>query len=125
MSKAATILLLVGAILSAVGAFFFLLMVAFIGAIFSGLPTEGTGFPFGFIAGFYGVIGILVAAGSVCAFVGWRKASQGDFQGGFVWGLIGALLPPVQIVTLVGAILAKVCPEAEAQARPQAPPQVR
>ena len=127
MRKASTILLLVGAILAAVGAFFMLFFTLFFSAIFSELSSE-SGAPEGIpsmIFGFYGLFGLLGAAGSVCGFVAWRKASNGDLASAFVWGLVASLLPPLNIVMLLGAIFAKVCPEAEAQARAPAAPQAR
>jgi len=115
--KAGIVLLLVGAILSAAMALMALAMTAFIGVVFAELSQEA--FPGAFITLFYGGFALLLAGGSVCGFVGWRKAQAGDLSGAFVWGLVGSLLPPLQILLLLGAIFAKVCPEAEAAAARQ------
>lgn len=134
--KAARILLLVGAILAAVGAFLVLAMSLVLGAVFAEVedPAEEAGAPagaiFGFLLGFYGLFGVLSLAGSACGFVAWRKAERGDLSPAFVWGLVASLLPPVNIILLLGAIFCKTCPEADAQARAAAgpgwtPPQAR
>jgi hypothetical protein len=130
--KAGTILLLVGAILSAVGGGLTLLMALFMGAVFGALSSEVDGgmWAGGLIAGFYGIFALLLIAGSVCGFVAWRRAGRGDLQGAFVWGLVASLLPPLNVLLLLGAIFAKVCPEAEAAAARQRqgwppPPQAR
>lgn len=122
LSKASKILLLVGAILSTGLAVMMVGMAIFMGAVFSEFEAEAQEqdpsfrFPGPLFLAFYGIWGLLYAAGAVCAFVGWRKASAGDLDSGFVWGLIGSLLPPFNVVILLGAIFAKVCPEAEAKA---------
>lgn len=126
--KAGTILLLVGAILSAVMAVMALAMTLFMGLVLAELSQDA--FPGAWFTFFYGGFGLLLVAGAVCGFVAWRKAQSGDLQGAFVWGLVGSLLPPLQVLLLLGAIFAKVCPEAEAAAARQRqgwsqPPQAR
>lgn len=124
LRKASTILLLVGAILSAVGAFLMLLFTILFSVVFSRIAAEagpGVG-GFGFFLWFYGAFGLLAAVGSALGFVAWRKAARDDLHGAFVWGLVGSLLPPLNVVSLLGAIFAKVCPEGEAQSRGAAPP---
>lgn len=114
--KASGVLLLVGSILSAVGAGFLLLMAAFMGVVFGNLSESGgPGMVPGFIAAFYAIIAVVAAAGAVCGFIAWRKV-PGDLDSAFVWGLVGAILQGVNVVTLLGAIFAKTCPEAEAAA---------
>jgi hypothetical protein len=130
--KACTILLLVGAILAVVGAFLMLVFTALFGFVLAAFQDEGRGdmgFP-AVIGIFYGAFGLLLLASAVCGFIGWRKAGQGDLQGAFVWGLVASLLPPVNILLLLGAIFAKTCPEAEAAVARQRqawspPPQAR
>jgi hypothetical protein len=130
--KASGILMLVGAILSAAGAVLLLVVGLFFAAIFSGLEAEEGPFSFtSLIAGFYVVYGLVSGAGAACSFVAWGRISRLDLHGGFVWGLVGSLLPPLNILTLLGAIFAKTCPEAEAaaargqQAGWSRPPQAR
>ena len=126
LSKASKILLLVGAILSAGLAVMMVGMAIFMGVVFSEFEAEAQEqdpsfrFPGPLFLAFYGIWGLLYAAGAVCAFIGWRKASAGALDSGFVWGLVGSLLPPFNVVILLGAIFAKVCPEAEAKAHPAA-----
>jgi hypothetical protein len=81
--------------------------------------TAGSPIPL-FLGILFAVLGLLVGAGSVLAFLAHGRAKAGDPQGAFVRGLVGALLPPVQAVTLIGAILCKVSPEGEAH-RPVPP----
>ena len=126
LGRAGEILLLVGGILRIVGGALMALIGIFfaslLGSVFassrssSGAPPPGW-LP-GFIAGFYVVIGIVVAAGGIVGIVGWKRAKNGDLGGAFVWGLVGSLLPPVDILLLLGAIFCKV---SEGQA-PQAMP---
>jgi hypothetical protein len=128
LRNAAGVLLLVGAILAAVGAVMLLLVTILFSVVLAELGSmAGTPGPIGFIAWFYGAFGLLAAAGSACGFVAWHKANQDDLHGAFVWGLVGSLLPPVNILSLLGAIFAKTCPEGEAQSRRPHPsaPQVR
>ena len=110
--------MLVGAILSAAGAVLIIGMGLLFGSVFGALESSASGsegMPFSaLIGGFYVVYGVVAAAGAVCQFVAWGKISRRELQAGFVWGLVGALLPPLNILALLGAIFAKTCPEAEA-----------
>lgn len=117
--KAAVILLLVGAILYAAMAAFILGFALLFGVMFAALGAEGEpGLLGGVVVGIiYGIWGLFAAAGAICGFIGWRKASRGDLDGGFLWGLVGSLLPPLNIVGMLGAIFLKACPEHEAQER--------
>ncbi len=110
--KAGKILLLVGAILQAVGALFLL------------LGSMGLGFLNGELEGqddalivilrtVYTILGIVSAAGAVLGFLAYGKARAGDARRAFVLGLIGCLLPPVQLLGLLGAIFCKVSPEGD------------
>ena len=125
--KASRVLLLVGSILSAVGAGLLLLMATFMGLVFGAIGGPGVG-AFGIVFAFYGIFALFVGAGAICGFVAWKKV-PGDLDAAFVWGLIGAILQGVNVVTLLGAIFAKTCPEAEAAAARQrqswSPPQAR
>lgn len=118
--KAGEVLLLVGAILSAVGAVFLVLASIGLGALFASTDTGDA--PTGFITAVYGVLAAVLAMGAVFGFLAYGKARRGDAHGGFVFGLVAALLPPVQVVPLLGAIFCKVSPEGEA-ARSAVPPQ--
>ncbi|MCA1818931.1 MAG: hypothetical protein LC620_02575 [Halobacteriales archaeon] len=123
LAKASGVLLLVGAILQAVGSVFFVLAVVLLGSVFGSLQ-DAPGkphFPFEVILWIYGILGAFLVAGSICSFVAYGRARKGDWQGAFVWGLVGCLLPPVSVVGLLGAIFAKVCPESEGRPQRQAP----
>lgn len=109
--QAGTILLLVGAILAAIGALFMLALAIGMNVLFTALDEPDA--PGLFFAIFYGALAIVMAAGSVFGFIGYGKGREGDAQGAFVFGLVAALVPPVQVVPLVGAILCKVSPEAQ------------
>lgn len=117
MYNAATILLLVGAILQAVGALFFVGMGVFMGAVFDSVGEEVGRGPGWIVGGLYIAMGLLAAVGAVFGFLAHRDARRGDAHGAFVLGLVAALLPPVQLLLLLGAIFAKVSPEGEAASR--------
>lgn len=119
MLKAGTIILLVGAILHAFGSFVLLLMGSLMLALGRSFLGGGRGgaFPFAIVGTLYLVLGVLLAAGAIVGFAAWGRAKAGDARGGWVRGLVASLLPPVQLVTLVGAILCLVSPEGEAQGR--------
>jgi hypothetical protein len=124
--KAGTILLLVGAILQAVGAVVLMLYAILWGAIVRAMArraggTGSTPLP-GFLSILFVALGILLAVGSLMSFLAHGRARAGDANAAFVRGLVGSLLPPVQIVPLVGAILCKVSPEGEGHGRPPVPP---
>lgn len=103
LAVAGTVLLLVGAIVSTAGT----VLVFF----------------FGFTAGqpFMMVVAALLAIGAVLGFVAWRKAAAGQLGPAFGLGLASALLPPIQVLQLVGAILVKVADANAAQARAASP----
>lgn len=111
--KAGEVLLLVGAIVSAASA---LLMVG-LAIGFSALvaafddPDAPT-----WVAWLYGILALIMVASTAFGFVGYGKARKGDPQGGFVFGLVASLLPPVQVIPLLGAILCRASPEGEAAA---------
>jgi hypothetical protein len=72
----------------------------------------------------YVVLGFVSLVGSALSFIGASKSSRGEPGAAFGFGLAGALLPPVQVVGLVGAILIKVSPEGSGKPvpPPEAPP---
>jgi len=104
--QAGEILQLVGAIVSAFGALFLLGMVAFFATVFTDAEADVVGTV-------YIGMGVVLAVGAVLGFVAWNKTRSGDLAAGFAFGLANALLPPVQIIPLLGAIFVKVCPEAQ------------
>lgn len=113
--KAGTILLLVGGIVQVVGA----LTTVLLGIFFLTLGglSDVEPFPITFMGPLYMGIGLVVAVGAVFAFIGWNKARANDPQGAWIMGLVGSLVPPLQLVTLLGAIFCRVSPEGEAARR--------
>ena len=74
----------------------------------------------------YTVLGIVSLGGAIVGFMAYGRARSGDAGAAFAFGLTSALLPPLAIVQLIGAILCKVSPEGTAQATgapPTRPPQ--
>lgn len=122
MFKAGKILLLVGAILHAVFAVLLIVMSVLMLSL-SGALGDDTAFPM-VVAVVYLVGGILLAVGSVFGFVAYRRAKSGHAHSAWVNGLVASLLPPLQVVTLLGAIFCLVSPEGEAaqQARRSSQP---
>jgi hypothetical protein len=121
MLKAGTILLLVGSILDIAGAFFLVLVGTLMLALGRNFLGDGdASFPFAVIGALYLVLGVLLAAGALVGFGAWGRAKAGDARGGWVRGLVASLLPPIRLLTLVGAILCLVSPEGEAQGRARA-----
>lgn len=116
MLKAGTVLLLVGAILHAVGAFFLTaagLLFLLIDKTFLG-DGEAT-FPATFVGALYLFLGLVMVVGSFFGFSAWRQSQGGQLHSAWVRGLVASLLPPLQVVTLLGAIFVLVSPEHEAQ----------
>lgn len=114
--KAGSILVLVGAILSAAGAFFLIIasvVLLALGSNILGGETEST-FPATVVGVVYLVLSLMMAVGSIFGFQGYKAAKRGDVHAGWVKGLVCALLPPLQAIPLIGAILLLVSPEHEA-----------
>ena len=118
-------LLLVGAILAAFGTVF--LVAA--GIVILTLDRELMGdneayFPGTFIGAIYLGLAGLSAIGCVFGFLAYARAQDGDWHGAWVFGLVSALVPPLQVVPLLGAIFCLVSPEGEAAkaARPASQP---
>ncbi len=111
--KAGRILVLVGAIMSVFGALMLLLVSIGINLI----PTEsGTDAAVGaFVGILYGVLAAMLIAGAIFGFLSFRSVGEGRIHRAWIQGLVAALLPPVQVLSLVGAILILVSPEHEAE----------
>jgi hypothetical protein len=114
--KAGSILVLVGAILSAVGAVFLALagtMLLAVGDNVLGGESEPN-FGVKVVGAIYLGMAVLIAVGCVFGFRSYAAAKRGDVHAAWVNGLVCALLPPLQVIPLVGAILLLVSPEHEA-----------
>lgn len=103
LRKAAEILFLVGAILGTFGTLLMVAMAAGMGILFESMGDGAT-----FIPILYGALALVLAGGTVATFVAWSRARAGDHDAAFVWGLVGALLPPVQLIPLLAAVFCKV-----------------
>lgn len=111
--KAGRILVLIGAIMSALGA----VMLAGTAIGLGLLPTESdadAAISMG-ISIMYGVFAIMLVAGSVLGFLSHRNVGAGRIHTAWIQGLVASLLPPLQVLLLVGAILVYVSPEHEAE----------
>jgi hypothetical protein len=116
--KAGRILILVGAILAAVTAVLAIGFAVGFALIFDEAAAEAAPFGVGGVfALIYGGIGIMSAIGAVFGFLSFRAANAGQVHAAWIRGLIASLVPPVQVVALVGAILMLMSPEHEAWAQ--------
>lgn len=61
----------------------------------------------------YPAVALLAVAGAIVGFQANARADRGDLRGAFRRSLLSAMLPPVQLLTLIGAILFRICPEAK------------
>ncbi len=103
--RAGRILTLIGAGVSALGA---LILLGVTGVI--ALIPGSDGPPIWFVA-LYGVLALIMALGAGFGFMAARRVKDGHIHRAWVLALTGALLPPVQTILLVGAILIYVSPE--------------
>ena len=121
--NAGSILLLIGAILQVVGAVFLVGFGIFFVVLSGIIEDSGDESPVpAVIAAVYIGLGFLSALGSVFGFLGYRDSQRGDAHGAWVKSLVSALVPPLQVVNLIGAILCLVSPEGEAAKRARAVP---
>ncbi|MHB8633684.1 MAG: hypothetical protein ACYDBQ_06945 [Thermoplasmatota archaeon] len=124
LAAASGILLLIGAILAAVGALFLLGF----GILFAFVPSTvtmqaGSGpapFPFWIFGILYPIMGVLDGVGAILGFIAYGKTRRGEYAAAFVPGLVGAVIMPLNVISLLGAIFARVCPEAQAPKTPGA-----
>ncbi len=105
LGQAGNILLLVGAIFAAIGAVFFGLFAIGFSALFAALTNEPEAAAIGII---YGALAVLYVASAVLNFMAYNRSRENDADGAFLFGLIAAMLPPVRVFTLLGAIFCKV-----------------
>lgn len=111
--KAGHILLLVGAILAVVGSAFLVLAGIFLiwlDQSILGDEADRTLAP-AVIGALYLAFGVVGAVGSVFGFRARAKALAGDAHGAWIAGLVAALVPPLQVLPLIGAILILTSPE--------------
>lgn len=116
--KAGRILLLVGAILAVAGAALFVvggILLIVIGETILGGEEQMTFAPT-VVGIIYLGLGILTGIGAGFGFVAQARAQRGEAHGAWVAGLVAALVPPVQLLALVGAILILTSPEHAQQA---------
>lgn len=124
LHQAGRILVLVGAIMNFVGALF--VVIAALGIVVMQNVTDGGNVVTSFIGIMYGVLALVSIAGGIVGITAYHRAKAGEVHSAWIRGLVAALLPPVQAITLVGAILLLTSPEHEAwkagQGLPQMPP---
>lgn len=113
--KAGRIFLLIGAIMSAFGALFLLAASIFLLTVGNNIlgGESGSAFPATVVGWLYLGLGALLVVGCVFGFRAYGAAKAGDARRAWINGLVAALLPPLQIVPLVGAILCLVSPESQ------------
>lgn len=104
LRKAAEVLFLVGGILAGLGALMMVFFALGMGILFSSIGEQGATF----IPLIYGGLAVVMVAGTAASLVAWNKARAGDWDAAFVWGLVGAMLPPVQLIPLIAAVFCKV-----------------
>ncbi len=97
-------MLLVGAILGAVGAVLLVGLAFGMAELMEALDAPRAG-AVGYV---YGVLGLMQGVGAALGFVAYTKAKEGDMNGAFTFGLIASMLPPLRILLLLGAIFCKV-----------------
>lgn len=114
--KAGTILLLVGAIMQTVGAVLVIAMSVLAGFLDRTLSGGDTN-ELMVVTAIYFAIGVFLGAGALFAFLAYGKAKSGNAYGAWVQGLVASLLPPLQVISLLGAIFCLVSPEGEATKR--------
>ncbi len=111
MTKAGEILLLVGSIMQVVASAVVVIMaivLAVVGASTSSSSSPNAGAIFRALPIVYGIFGAIGIVGSVFGFLSYGRAKRGDLSGAFAFGLTASLLPPLQVVLLMGAIFCKV-----------------
>lgn len=113
--RAGGIVLLVGAIIQVLTALAVAVLVLLMGRV--DMPP---GIPAGLVQVAYAVLAGLLAIGAGVAFWAYADHRKGRVRPAWIKGLVASLLPPVQVVTLLGAVLCFASPEAQAARSPGA-----
>jgi MFS family permease len=124
LATAGRILLLVGAIMSLLGACFLLGLITLLQLLGERAPpANGTGQELQVMGLVYGILALVLVVGAVFGYLAYRFASRGQWRQAWTYGFVAALVPPLQLIPLLGAIFCLVSPEGE-QARnaPKASP---
>ncbi len=101
-AKVGKILLIIGVVLGLLS----LLAMLFVGSMMM----------FGMAGLFGGLVYAIIAVdvvGLVVGVLAIKKAMDGEMKSAGIYGIISSLLPPLNIITLIGAILCLVSPEAK------------
>jgi len=69
--------------------------------------------PLNFLYGLVGTWAVAAMAGLVLAYFAFREAERKDYHTAGIYALIASFLPPVRLITLAGAILCLLSPEAD------------
>jgi len=63
--------------------------------------------------GLFFVIGLIEIAGLIAGIYAYKAAEQNDFHNAGILAIVASVLPPLQLITLVGGILCLVSREAK------------
>lgn len=120
LAQAGEILLLVGAIMRTVGVLFMLVYMLIMVGLFTSIDgSPGPGAMFDAFGGMFVTMMILIVVMMVASvpvgFVGWQKARSGAYRTGGILGIVASMLPPVDVILLLGGIFLMVSDEAKAE----------
>lgn len=115
-AKIGKMLILVGIILEAVG-----IAAAFTIGLWAGgmMPWSGSmlGLNYGMMGGLFGgvmaVLGLIQLIGLIAGIYAYKAAQENDFQRAGILGIVSSVLPPFQLITLIGSILCLASREAK------------
>lgn len=106
----------IGKILVLIGIIIQVISIATVFAIGSGMMGYGygmmnwSGVSFG---GLFFVIGLIEIAGVIAGIYAYKAAERGDFHNAGILAIVSSVLPPLQLIMLVGGILCLVSREAK------------
>jgi hypothetical protein len=107
-AKIGQALLLAGIVVGAAGLFIATVFLLFV------LPSLGFPHPVLFlILLFAGIIGVIKLAGVLVGVLAYRAASRRDLRKAGILGIIASVLPPFDLIMLIGGILCTIRPESK------------
>jgi hypothetical protein len=107
-AKIGRALLLVGIVVGAAG--------LFIATVFILLVLPSLGFPrsvLSLILLLSGILGVIKLAGVLVGVLAYRAASRRDLRKAGILGIIASVLPPFDLIMLIGGILCTISPESK------------
>lgn len=105
-AKIGKILILIGIIIQAIG-------IAAVLAIGSGMMDYGYGMMGSVFGGMFYALGLVQIVGLIVGVYAYKSAEKGDFHNAGILAIVASLLPPLQLLMLVGGILCLVSREAK------------